>query len=115
MQLKLTTINEAARFETLTKTFATPIVGSEEFTAYCREREALGSESLARGQRSHDRVPIDPDGASDAETVVLLSRHSRPSAAVRRRPSAGECRTWGSVADVVAPHRVGLLRATNGH
>jgi class 3 adenylate cyclase len=67
------TINEAARLETLTKTFATPIVGSEEFTAYCREREALGSESLARGQRSHDRVPVDPDGASDAETVVLLS------------------------------------------
>jgi hypothetical protein len=58
-------INEAARLETLTKTFATPIVGS------------------------------DPDGASDAETVVLLSRHSRPRAAVRRRPP-GECRTWGS-------------------
>jgi adenylate cyclase len=34
------TINEVARLETLTKTFATPIVGSEEFTAYCRERRS---------------------------------------------------------------------------
>ncbi len=44
----------------------------------------------SRGQRSHDRVPVDPDGASDAETVVPLSRHSRPRAAVRRDLFLGE-------------------------
>src|SRR5260370_37381103 len=41
------TVNEAARLETLTKKFATPIVASEEFTTYCGgEWQGLGRASF---------------------------------------------------------------------
>lgn len=84
-------VNEAARLETLTKKFTTPIVASEEFTAYCGgEWEALGSESL-RGVNAPmavfrptqtERVAPVPHAAArsrardmtDAEAIVLLSR-----------------------------------------
>jgi adenylate cyclase len=86
-------VNEAARLETLTKKFGTPIVASEEFMAYCGgEWEALGSESL-RGVNAPMAVfrPTQTERAtparqiavrsrardfSDAEAVVLLSRDS---------------------------------------
>src|SRR3546814_2710427 len=38
------TVNEAARLETLTKKFATPIVASEEFATYCGRSEEHTSE-----------------------------------------------------------------------
>ncbi|MEA2781533.1 MAG: adenylate cyclase [Rhodospirillaceae bacterium] len=87
------TVNEAARLETLTKKFATPIVASEEFMTYCGgEWEALGSEFL-RGINTPMTVfrPVQtgqyaslPQTAtrsrvrdfSDAEAVVLLYRDS---------------------------------------
>jgi adenylate cyclase len=86
-------VNEAARLESLTKKFATPIVASEEFTTYCGgEWEALGAESL-RGinapmtvfrptQTEHvapaAETPVRARGRdfSDAEAVVLLYRDS---------------------------------------
>jgi adenylate cyclase len=84
-------INEAARLETLTKKFATPIVASEEFTAYCGgEWEALGTESLRgvnapmavfRPTQTEQVAPARQIAVrsrgrdfSDAEAVVLLSR-----------------------------------------
>jgi adenylate cyclase len=84
-------VNEAARLETLTKKFRTPILASEEFTTYCGgEWEALGRESL-RGVNAPmavfrptqtERAPTTAQAAargrardfSDAEAVVLLSR-----------------------------------------
>jgi adenylate cyclase len=86
-------VNEAARLETLTKKFATPIVASEEFTTYSGgEWEALGSESL-RGVNAPMAVfrPVQTDGEawapqiaarsrerdfSDAEAVVMMYRDS---------------------------------------
>jgi adenylate cyclase len=85
------TINEAARLETLTKKFATPIVASEEFTTYCGgEWEALGRESLRginaamavfRPVRTEREAPAPQIAArsrvreySDAEAVVLMYR-----------------------------------------
>ena len=85
------TVNEAARLETLTKKFATPIVASEEFTTYCGgEWEALGSQSL-RGVNAAMAVfrpaPMEREAAapptaarsrllefSDAEAIVLMYR-----------------------------------------
>jgi adenylate cyclase len=82
-------VNEAARLETLTKQFATPVVASEAFAQYCGGAwEQLGRESL-RGVhapmavfRPSGAVPAAPPSAargrardlSDAEAVVLLSR-----------------------------------------
>ena len=86
-------VNEAARLETLTKKFATPIIASEEFTGYCGGGwEALGAESL-RGLNAPMTVfrptqmespALLPETAlrrsgrdfSDAEAVVLLYRDS---------------------------------------
>jgi adenylate cyclase len=86
-------VNEAARLETLTKKFGTPIVASEEFMSYCGgEWEALGREVL-RGVHAPMAVfrPTQTERAmsarqvtarsrardfSDAEAVVLLSRDS---------------------------------------
>jgi adenylate cyclase len=87
------TVNEAARLETLTKKFATPIVASEEFTTYCGgEWEALGSESLRginapmavfRPAQTEREVPVPQITArsrmrdfSDAEAVVQMYRDS---------------------------------------
>jgi len=84
-------VNEAARLETLTKRFATPIVASEEFTTYCGgEWEALGSQSLRgidapmavfRPVQTEREAPVPQIGArsrerdySDAEAVVLMYR-----------------------------------------
>jgi adenylate cyclase len=86
-------INEAARLETLTKKFATPIVASEEFTTYCGgEWETLGRESLRginapmavfRPVRTEREAPVPQITArnrvrdlSDAEAVVLMYRDS---------------------------------------
>ena len=86
-------VNEAARLETLTKKFATPIVASEEFTTYCGgEWEPLGSESLRginapmavfRPVRTEREAPVPQITArnrvrdfSDAEAVVLMYRDS---------------------------------------
>ena len=95
-------VNEAARLESLTKKFATPIVASEEFTTYCGgEWEALGAESL-RGvnapmtvfrptQTEHvapaAETPPRTRGRdfSDAEAVVLLYRDSPDESASGRR------------------------------
>jgi adenylate cyclase len=86
-------VNEAARLETLTKKFGTPIVASEEFMSYCGgDWEALGSEIL-RGLHAPMAVfrPTQTDRTtparqitarsrtreiSDAEAIVLLSRDS---------------------------------------
>jgi adenylate cyclase len=85
------TVNEAARLETLTKKFATPIVASEEFTTYCGgEWQALGSESLRginaamavfRPAQTESEVPAPQIAArsrlrefSDAEAIVLMYR-----------------------------------------
>ena len=86
-------VNEAARLETLTKKFATPIVASEEFKTYCGgEWEALGRESL-RGIHApmavFRPVPSAHEAAlpeilaraggrefSDAEAVVMMYRDS---------------------------------------
>ena len=85
------TVNEAARLETLTKKFATPIVASEEFTTYCGgEWQALGSESLRginaamavfRPAPTESEVPAPQIAArsrlrefSDAEAIVLMYR-----------------------------------------
>jgi adenylate cyclase len=87
------TVNEAARLETLTKKFATPIIASEEFTTYCGgEWEALGSESLrginapmavfrpAQTEREAPGPQITARSRardfSDAEAVVLMYRDS---------------------------------------
>jgi adenylate cyclase len=85
------TVNEAARLETLTKKFTTPIVASEEFATYCGgEWESLGAEPL-RGVNAPMPVfrPSQTERAtqtleaptrrrggdlSDAEAVVLLFR-----------------------------------------
>jgi adenylate cyclase len=85
------TVNEAARLETLTKKFATPIVASEEFTTYCGgEWQALGSESLrginaamavfrpAQTEREAPALQIAARSRlrefSDAEAIVLMYR-----------------------------------------
>jgi adenylate cyclase len=86
-------VNEAARLETLTKKFATPIVASEEFTTYCGgEWLMLGRESL-RGINAPMAVfrPVQTEREalvpqisarspvrdfSDAEAVVLMFRDS---------------------------------------
>jgi adenylate cyclase len=85
------TVNEAARLETLTKKFATPIVASEEFTTYCGgEWQALGSESLRginaamavfRPAQTEREAPAPQISArsrlrefSDAEAIVLMYR-----------------------------------------
>src|SRR3546814_17745848 len=50
------TVNEAARLETLTKKFVTPIVASEEFATYCGgEWESLGAEPL---RSVHAPLPV---------------------------------------------------------
>ncbi len=85
------TVNEAARLESLTKKFTTPIIASEEFATYCGgDWQALGAQSL-RGvntpmavfrprQMERDAPPLlaparRRGGAlSDAEAVVLLFR-----------------------------------------
>lgn len=83
-------VNEAARLETLTKKFATPIFASREFTTYCDGQwEPLGSESL-RGVEAPMAVfrpaltqpaPLPQITArsrerdlSDAEAVILMHR-----------------------------------------
>jgi adenylate cyclase len=83
-------VNEAARLESLTKKFATPIVASREFTSYCDGQwEPLGSEFL-RGVEAPIAVfrpavtrpaPLPQITArsrerdlSDAEAVVLMHR-----------------------------------------
>ena len=84
-------VNEATRLESLTKTYRTPIIASEEFRSRCEGNwSELGSEVL-RGL-SHpikvfspaniDQVEpalaiarrVSEDGHSDAENVVLLHR-----------------------------------------
>ena len=86
-------VNEASRLESLTKKFATPIVASEEFTAYCGgEWETLGTESLIGvGNPMAVFRPAQLDQVlpelsivkrsrvrdfSDAEAVILLHRDS---------------------------------------
>jgi adenylate cyclase len=87
-------VNEAARLESLTKKFATPIVASEEFTAYCGgDWEPLGAEALRgvntpmtvfRPMQMERTVPAAAPSLlrrsgttfSDAEAVVLLYRDS---------------------------------------
>jgi len=86
-------VNEAARLESLTKKFVTPIVASEEFTSYCGgEWEALGAESLRglnapmtvfRPTQTEHVLPVSGSSPrarsrdfSDAEAVVLLYRDS---------------------------------------
>jgi adenylate cyclase len=86
-------VNEAARLESLTKKFATPIVASEEFMTYCGgEWETLGVETLTgfnapmnvfrpmqttRALASTETVTRSRSrDFSDAEAVVLLYRDS---------------------------------------
>lgn len=86
-------VNEAARLEGLTKKFATPIVASEDFVAYCGgDWQPLGKESLrgvnaaigvfkpaAMDRREPAARTIKRSPArdlSDAEAVVLLHRDS---------------------------------------
>ena len=83
-------VNEAARLETLTKKFATPIVASRKFTTYCDGQwEPLGSESL-RGVEApmavfrpaltqsaplpHITTRSRERDLSDAEGVILMHR-----------------------------------------
>lgn len=103
-------VNEAARLETLTKKFATPIVASKEFAAYCGgEWEPLGAETL-RGLNAPldvlrpmqtERTAPAPDMTarrvghdfSDAEAVVLLYRDS-PADGQARMPAQDQMRAW---------------------
>jgi adenylate cyclase len=84
-------VNEATRLESLTKTYRTPIIASEEFRSRCEGNwSELGSEVL-RGLSHPIKVfspanidQVEPaltisrraseDGHSDAENVVLLHR-----------------------------------------
>src|SRR3546814_7604908 len=85
------TVNEAARLETLTKKFVTPIVASEEFATYCGgEWESLGAEPLRsvnapmpvfrprQTERATQMLEAQArrrgGDLSDAEAVVLLFR-----------------------------------------
>ena len=87
-------VNEATRIETLTKTYKTPTIASEEFRSRCEgEWKELGSATL-RGLSRPVRLfcpvlpqrktaealasQVEENGLSDAENVVLLHQGGIP-------------------------------------